>query len=995
MDDWSLHNEREADFFERDDRLVLICSPILRQHVLTIFFYVKSISDLDKLKVNEELTDIDRTEQLLRNGFLRQKISVLQALPSTLAGCHTKYSLSVALDSIQVAWKNRQLEDSSAICFEILKTLGELANTTVDGKVISLPAATYYEEYNERLLRSNQKKKETLMLLSNEQILNQLLPLVLDFVEETHEKEHAEVASNALISSIARIGSATKNAKILRVAVGKGDVTETAGSRLLCCLLLGAVIAMRLIPIRDIEDVFLEKMVSLCQDTDADIRKCMCIQVDSLARAISHDTADSVILDELLELLNDEEEQVKKAAFSAFLSLLDYYSSQTRRDRIIPEITHFVVDQPIFIIPLLAEKYGILMTKLSSLGELSIDNTENGSHIADTTSMLLEGFTHLIKHEDPTIRRYCAYNFPAVVKAFRLSYLCILLENIMPALATDSDAKVRMHLAAGIHEVALIAGFNHSFRYVKPLMLQLLTDDSSQVLGKVISKTSHLLSYFTKNGLSDDHKVDLVDAALRSALLYLMSLTEGQNRERAAFVKDLGAICAWFSSTQLYDTVIPVLFEFLEKGTRPVQLEAIRVIVCNLRRLELSSHRIAIMNRLRNDFGIAGSYWRRILYLESCMIAGEVNSLQYYRYNYLNTAIDLLDDPIPNVRMKAISHLPRWHEVFSYLREEHLLEKIQNYLSKSEGDADRDVRDIAQAAKKAIEKSSMTKSSSLKHELQVDLEDKRKLDEEELSGMITDHEEPFEVKWSSMIDYSVMVAKDGQLIRRARVKTLEMVSKIPGKAQHKEQMKNIGCVASNTLVPGNPGLLLSSVSGTTGNATGGPFVLASAVGSTGSRQDSFRGKLPPKSGLVKGPSSNFSTTLPNCSNARSALLTKKNPPIRFATNVVSKTGNLFGSSTKVTKGTPINTINIKDSTILAKIPVIRPIITAGKRESSPSTGTRLTIATSNSNTFDSQAATNTGSTSVGGTIGKTRLTATEMGGNSLKPRSMIQAIARQ
>lgn len=100
------------------------------------------------------------------------------------------------------------------------------------------------------------------MLLSNEQVLNQLLPVVLDFVDETVHKEHAEIASNALISSIARIGSATENAKILRVALGKGDVSQTAGSRLLCCLLLGAMIAIRVIPAKDIEDLLLNKVIT-------------------------------------------------------------------------------------------------------------------------------------------------------------------------------------------------------------------------------------------------------------------------------------------------------------------------------------------------------------------------------------------------------------------------------------------------------------------------------------------------------------------------------------------------------------------------------------------------------------------------------------------------------------------------------------------------------------------------------------------------------------
>lgn len=30
-------------------------------------------------------------------------------------------------------------------------------------------------------------------------------------------------------------------------------------------------------------------MMALCQDTDAEVRKCMCIQLDALARAVGYD----------------------------------------------------------------------------------------------------------------------------------------------------------------------------------------------------------------------------------------------------------------------------------------------------------------------------------------------------------------------------------------------------------------------------------------------------------------------------------------------------------------------------------------------------------------------------------------------------------------------------------------------------------------------------------------------------------------------------------
>lgn len=48
--------------------------------------------------------------------------------------------------------------------------------------------------------------------------------------------------------------------QILRVAIDKGDVSQPPGSRLICCLLLGAVTAQNMLSPQDIEGLFFQKV---------------------------------------------------------------------------------------------------------------------------------------------------------------------------------------------------------------------------------------------------------------------------------------------------------------------------------------------------------------------------------------------------------------------------------------------------------------------------------------------------------------------------------------------------------------------------------------------------------------------------------------------------------------------------------------------------------------------------------------------------------------
>ncbi|KAL4125099.1 hypothetical protein PRIC2_008688 [Phytophthora ramorum] len=621
MEDLGFFNEREAECFEREDTL--------------------SQSDLEKLNVDENMPEMERAEKLLKTGLDKQKISILNSLPKIMASNNSKSNLGVILDCMKGVWQKHESEMNAdpAVLLELFKGLASLACATMDGKLLSYPVVTYHDEYAQQLETCRTEKKNVVFLLTDEQVTKLLVPFALDIIAEIQQKDYAEEASLAVIALLPRIGTALKKTQILRVAIEKGDVSQTPGSRLICCFILGAVTALNLLSAPDIEGLYFQKMMALCQDTDAEVRKCMCIQLDGLARAVGEEHACTELLPELLELLQDEEEQVKQTAFLTLLSLIDFFPARDRVKLIVPEFISMA------------------------------------------------------------------------------------------------------------------------------------------------------------------------------------------------------------------------------------------------------------------------------------------NSLPDYLRNFLEVAIDLLDDPVPNVRLKAISLVPLWKNALTYLSDEKSLDRIRQFLDESTIDSDRDVANALQETRQVVEVNNVGQP----RRPQDDSEDKRKLSEEENLGLMTDHEDSSaDSKWSSMLEYTLVVGKDGQVVRRARVKSFDLVNKIvrvPGKDTGRATGIGVGG---------------SSMGSGLGMGNGGSNSMAFAMG-IGTKADSGKMKAAPKTPSKPAPSL---TTLPNCATARPGQARMPQ-----AIKIANSTGKIVTPGSKSTSlPTRTGTGLPKDTGAITKIPIIRPSAPA-KREVSPSSNTKPSSAT--------------------------------------------------
>ncbi|KAF1793513.1 HEAT, type 2 [Phytophthora cactorum] len=521
-----------------------------------------------------------------------------------------------------------------------------------------------------------------------------------------------------------------------------------------------------------------------------------------------------------------QQKDYAEEASSVVVALLPRIGSALKKTQSLPD----------YLIPSLGEQYGQLVTKLATLNHLG----------NDTGQVFLQGYSKLCSHEELEIRQYCAYNFPAIVKAFGSTYISTLMDDLLAKLASDPSEEVRHHIAAGIHEVAILLGQQRAMRYLKALVLSLMNDESPAVQGMAMSRVPQLLSAMI-NPNDEDQKVCILPR-----MIYFISA----NSPHA-------------SCTRLQSSI------------------------------RLSNRSLSTMPFYRQAvIGIS------LCFLKRCKV--------FHPGSRPRKSIDLLDDPVPNVRWKAISLVPLWKNALCYLSDEKCLDRIRQFLDESTIDSDRDVANALHETRQVIESNTVGQQ----RRPQDDVDDKRKLSEEENLGLMTDHEDSSaDSKWSSMLEYTLVVGKDGQVVRRARVKSFDLVNKIvrvPGKDTGRTGGMNI--------------------SGGLGGMSSGSNSMTLAMG-IGSKPDQSKLKATaPKTSNKPAPPI---TTLPNCATARPG-----HAKMPQAVKVANSTGKVIKSSGPTRSGTGLP----KDTGVITKIPIIRPSAPA-KRETSPSGSTKPSSAT--------------------------------------------------
>ncbi|XP_035210031.1 serine/threonine-protein phosphatase 4 regulatory subunit 4-like isoform X2 [Stegodyphus dumicola] len=506
--------------------------------------------------------------------------------------------------------------------------------------------------------------------------------------------------------------------EILTLAVNKGQLSQPISSRLLCCKMLGKI-CMKFDPYIIMKEV-LPVVLSLCQDVDFEVRGFMCRQLDIVAKGIGLEATKSAILPELVELANDEETFVRLAGIETVVQMVPILDDDTCTQAIIPLVKKFCensLSSKDSTLPVVSKQLGRLCHGLTDnftveqkqwflgffqdLAKLGLSHQEKNSSVHyNPMPDLLPEVDHKDRYRE--CRCACAYNFPAMVLFSGPENFEKELYFTFKELCADPFANVRRTMACGFYEIARLLG---SKAYIlHPELVLLLQDDSVEVLKGLVpclpeslKAVCCLLESPINNG--DDREDSLVKALI--ACEEATSVTSSW-RLHADLLSCLSCLPSCISSETIFTTFVPLLFVKLHISRPiPCRIAAAYSLLVFLRNTPSLERRKGIINELIRELCYGKSCHKRMLFIRVCELVIELFSKVFFKLHFFKPLLSLSVDPVPNIRLRLCTILPRLKGLIKLPKDSLLLQQLESCVKTLMTD-EKD-KDVSFAVSKAIE----------------------------------------------------------------------------------------------------------------------------------------------------------------------------------------------------------------------------------------------------------------------------------------------------
>eukprot|EP00698_Gefionella_okellyi_P020814 TRINITY_DN6605_c0_g1_i1.p1 TRINITY_DN6605_c0_g1~~TRINITY_DN6605_c0_g1_i1.p1 ORF type:complete len:855 (+),score=161.77 TRINITY_DN6605_c0_g1_i1:112-2676(+) len=645
---------------------------------------LKSDDEIEAYAVDEHISEVDRAKLYLDSGTPIQRLCLVSLLP----GLYKQYPSEIDNDILKKLMANLLHEDVE-IQIGLSQTLEQMLT---DG------------------------------LLGSAFVTNRLLKPVLEIMKQRDESL-VTMWSPAFFAAFSVMPKSVLSNEVLKLANTKGELTEPVQSRILCCRLYGKLAAA--LDARSIEAGFLKKAMELCQDTDFEVRIEMCKQLPAIGRGMGADATAKQIFAELQELLNDEELDVRLAAFEALIDLLETFDPTTRKQEIIPLIKRYIRTTPDDMIKMVASLFGPLVYRIwPDLDE------------EDDQPLFCEFYKNLAERPEAESRRLCAFNFPAVLKSMGARKYALHLHATFAALADDTFVGVRRTIAAGFHEVASILGKERGVKYLKEIFIRLLRDDSGEVQEALIPHLDTTLSQFA---VTNAEVKSATYSDLIPPLLALCSATSSWRKQNTLLEQFIN-LPTHFGGDQLYEHFVPLLFKYMQLSAAPVKHLATKMLCSLMRKLKYRYQREEVAQRLINEFARGSSYWLRMLFVDMCTHILDTFSRIFFKSNFFFIALELAKDKVPNVRLKLCEILPSLKRVIKLPKDNVALERLSSLTAELTTDDDRDVAAAAKVAQSKLSSIDARIEGVSRDDSAEDVEDRRREEEERQMQVLEDAE---------------------------------------------------------------------------------------------------------------------------------------------------------------------------------------------------------------------------------------------------------------
>ncbi|XP_040920107.1 serine/threonine-protein phosphatase 4 regulatory subunit 4 isoform X4 [Toxotes jaculatrix] len=518
-----------------------------------------------------------------------------------------------------------------------------------------------------------------------------------------HLNHRDTVVSNAwletLLSAINALPKETIKQEVLNPLLYQSQLSHSLQARLASCRILGKVACK--FDSHIVKTELLPLARSLCQDVEFEVRACMCRQLESIARATGVDDTRTELLPELVELAGDEESSVRLAAFDTIINLMEMIDGDDRLHVVVPLVMS-VCEASSQADESVAASLSFQFGKLCNGLAVSLSDEQKGRllqrfKVLCVAGLQTEGNQTDINNESKLIRCNCCYNLPAMVVFADSAHFQSELYPSFSSLCCDPEVSVRRSAAASFHQVVKLLGSN--VQIVHKELLVLLQDDALEVLDALMNHLEETLEAVLSRGenLTLDNKFpELLSALLLAEQKVGCSL---RWRLHEKLLQRYSCLARLLPGEVLHQSFSPRIFIILTTNkVLPVQKEAARTFCTFLRYNRKQEQRQEMMERLIQD---------------------------------LAQALELVHDPVANVRYKLCQLLPRLHSSLRLPGDKQLLQQldfcVQKLLCREK---DKDV--VATIRKTVLELDKLDLTEPFHKRQERDLLDQKKEKEETL-----------------------------------------------------------------------------------------------------------------------------------------------------------------------------------------------------------------------------------------------------------------------
>ncbi|XP_029453728.1 serine/threonine-protein phosphatase 4 regulatory subunit 4 isoform X2 [Rhinatrema bivittatum] len=537
----------------------------------------------------------------------------------------------------------------------------------------------------------------------------------------------------------------TGDSNILNPLVSKAQLSQTVQSRIASCKILGKL--ANKFEAHVIKRDILPLVKSLCQDVEYEVRSCMGRQLEYIAQGIGTELTKTVVLPELVELSRDENNSVRLAAFESLVNLLIMVDHDDRLQIVLPIVKSFCeksfkADESVLASLSLhlgklchglqgvftQDQHLWFMDFFKKLCRLGL-HQENG-HSSDNQLQTIE-----LEKKYFSVRKNCAFNFPAMIVFVGPKNFHLELFSIFFCLCHDPEVPVRYTMASGFYEVAKLLSTN--VYLIHKELIALLQDESLEVLDALLDhlpETLELMANGGENSGSENKLVMIPDLIPALTAAEQKAATSLKWRSHEKLLQKYACLPHIISSDQIYYRFLHRMFTIImTNNVLPVQRAAARTLCIFLRYNRKQEQRYEIIQKLTEQLGQGKSYWNRLRFLDTCEYIMELFSKAFFCKYFFLSVLDLTNDPVANVRMKLCYLLPKLKSTLKLPTDKVLLQQLELCVRKLLcQEKDKDVLSIVKRTVLELDRMEISMEAFQKRYYEKDLLDQEKEREEHL-----------------------------------------------------------------------------------------------------------------------------------------------------------------------------------------------------------------------------------------------------------------------